>query len=149
MRTIVGASANLSREIERTLAAAGARGRPITCGAIVGYEYALPSSRGIYRTRVFIAPPTEVGGRFGRRLKRRLKKLVKSKALRALGKVARRVAAFVPYGSAVVETADMAAKAAKAIKAARVSGDPRLMAATAAALDAEAERLRRLRSEWR
>lgn len=149
MRTIVGAERALATEVGRTLARAGVRGRYVTCGTVIGYEYSLPTSRGLLRARAWVMPPTEVAGRFRRRLKKKLRKFVKKKALGVLKKVAKKVASYVPYGSAVVDATEMAVKAGKAIKRARVSGDPALTAATVRALDAESARLRRQRMEWR
>ena len=146
MSDIVGAVEELNTEIGAIFKRAGVRGRHITCGAIVGYEYRLPTGHVV---RAHIAPPTEVGGRLGRKIRRKLKKIVKNKALKALGKVARMAASFIPGGSAVAQAAEMGVKAAQAMRNARVSGDPQFVGALAPSIREGARELRAVRQrEW-
>lgn len=148
MAEIVGAIVGLDdlrTEIGAVCRAAGVTGRHITCGACVGYEYTLPTATGSHRVRSWVAVPPEVGGRLGRKIRKKLKKIVKNKAFQALGKMALSV---VPGGGTVLQAAETAAMAAKAVKNARramVSGDDRGMQALTAALQAETARLRALR----
>lgn len=167
-RDIVGAMDTLARECDQTLRAAGVVGRAIVRGDVVGYEFALPSQRGIIRARAFVAPPVEVGdddevGRRGRRAKRKarrrarrkkilrgLKKVAKSKALRALAQVAKSAASIIPGGGAVTTALETASKAAKAVRVARNvarrTRDGRLLRALPGAIRQGASEVRRARA---
>lgn len=148
---IVGA-ADIRRECEATLRASGIVGRHVRSGACIGYEYAIPSQRGILRVRTWVSPPIEVGGRFRKRLKKaakRFKQVVKSKAFKTLAKVvAQTAASALPGGAAVVTAANVAAKAARAIqraKRARIAGDDTAMRALPRALQLGAAEIRAAR----
>jgi hypothetical protein len=159
---IVGA-ADIRRECEATLRANGIVGRHVRSGACIGYEYAIPSQRGVLRVRTWVSPPIEVGyeydevgrrrrGRFRKRLKKaakRFKKVVKSKAFKTLAKVvAQTAASALPGGAAVVTAANVAAKAARAIKRAkqaRIMGDDTPMRALPRALQLGAAEIRAAR----
>lgn len=109
----------MRREVNRAFVNAGVVGRPLRVQGCVGYEYTLPTSRGPIVVRSVHQIPPEVSGRIGRKIRKKLKKVVKSKAFKALVKVAKGVASIVPGGAAVVTAATVAEKAAKAIKAAK------------------------------
>jgi hypothetical protein len=139
---------SIADECEAVLLNMGIVGRPLvsTCGASVGYESALPTARGIMRARSWVSPPTEVSGRLGRKIRKKLKKVVKSRAFKVLGKLAKAAASVVPGGAALVTAATIAEKAAKAIKkaknAAKVSGDTTLLNALPGALQQGAAEIR-------
>lgn len=158
MATIIGLD-ELERECAQTLRVAGVQGRYVQCGAVIGYEYTVPSQQGLLRVRSWVAPMPgigahlegEVGARFRKKLKKKLKKFVKSKAFRALGKVAKGLASAVPGGAALVTAATVAEKAARAIKAAkraRVRGDEVPMQALPRALQIGCAEVRAARAGY-
>lgn len=148
-------------EVERTMGALGITGRHVEAAGCVGYEYRVPTTRGVYYVRSFIRPPQElqavVSGRIRRRMKKRLKKafrvvkkVVKSKAFKALGSLAKTaLSAMGPQGQALSMALSTATKAGKAVanarKRARVSGDDTYMRALPAALAQGAAEIREAR----
>jgi hypothetical protein len=120
-RTVIVGQAEFQGEVGRALSDAGVCGRYITAGDAVGYEYVVPSERGLLRVRSWARTPSEVGfgKRFRRRMrkmKRKLKKVVKNKAFRALAKVALQAGKMIPGAGNILSAAESAAMAAKAIK---------------------------------
>lgn len=136
-REIIGGVTNLARETDRVFRRSGIAGRHIEVGGCVGYEYTVPRTGRPPLVVRYVHPIVgydddgmqhEVGSRASRkrrrkrrraRIKKKLKKAVKSKAFKALVKVAKGVASVVPGGAAVVTAATVAEKAARAIQAAK------------------------------
>lgn len=116
---IVGGIQAMARETDRAFRRAGVVGREVEVSGCVGYEYTLPTTQGAVVVRSFAAHPPQVSGRIARRMKKRLLKVVKSRAFKALVKVAKGVATVIPGGAAVVTAATVAEKAAMAIKKAK------------------------------
>jgi hypothetical protein len=136
----------LRTEIGATMRANNIVGRHIVSGDCIGYEYSMPNpAGGVHRIRSWVHTPPEVSGRLGRKIRKALKKVVKNKAFQALGKMALSV---VPGGGTVLQAAETAAMAVKAVKKAKkalVSGDDTGLRALPAALRYEAHRLRMAR----
>lgn len=119
-REIVGGLEAMARETHRAFRDAGVVGRHVEHSGCVGYEYTLPrAGQAPLVVRSYAAPSPHVSGRLGRKIRKKLKKMVKSRAFKVLVKVAKGVASVVPGGAAVVTAATVAEQAAKAIKAAK------------------------------
>lgn len=147
VRAIIGED-DVRQEVGAVMRSAGIRGRHIQCGGCIGYEYTLPTQRGMLRARAWVSPPAEVGGRIWRKMKKGIKKIVKSRAFKVLSRLARAAVSVIPGGGAVTQALDLGIKAGKAIHAARkaaVRGDDSLLAALPRALQIEAAALRRAR----
>lgn len=146
-RAIVGGLEAMARESDRAFRRAGVVGRHVEHSGCVGYEYTLPrQGMAPLVVRSYAAPHPQVSGRLGRKIRRKLKKVVKSRAFKALVKVAKGVASVVPGGAAVVMAATVAEKAAMAIKAAKRmarKGDMRGMKMLPGALREGASMIRR------
>jgi hypothetical protein len=135
---IIGGIHAMARETDRAFRRAGVVGREVEHSGCVGYEYTLPTSNGPVVVRSYATPDPQVSGRLGKKIRKKLKKVVKSRAFKALVKVAKGVASVVPGGAAVVTAATIAEKAARAIKKAKEmkkSGEGSGMAVVGGALE--------------